>query len=75
MTIESIRKITAQDMHDYIEKNCPQDKKWFMSVAFIDGKYNHLKAKREFIKRYAPELVKDKKPSASSIFSDWQNIK
>ena len=75
MTIESIRKITAQEMHDYIEKNCPQDKKWFLSVAFKDGKYNHLAAKRAFIEKYAPELIKEKKAPASKIFADWENIK
>lgn len=71
MEITSTRNVTMQQMHDYIERNCPEDKEWFLKVAFKDGKYNHLNAKKAFIERYCPDLVKSKKPTAKDIFGDW----
>lgn len=66
-TAESFKKITLEEMADFIEKNYPDDKKWFLGVAYSDkngnktAKYNHLNAVREFCKRYAPALLPEKK--------------
>ncbi len=70
------KKITLDEMVNFIAKNAPDDKAWFKSMAFdkvkkmndnaeevIVDKYNHLKANRAFCLRYAPELVPvSKKP-------------
>ena len=65
------KKITLEDMKNYIEENAPQDKDWFKTVAITEtevknkktGKtsykqtYNHFKAREEFCKRYMPEII------------------
>lgn len=52
------KQITFEDMINYIEKNAPQDKDWFKSIALNDeGKYMHLKTKKEFCLRYMPDIV------------------
>ena len=77
---ESFKKITLDDMCDYIEQNAPADKAWFKKAAYSDKegnpteKYNHLNAVREFCKRYAPELLpvaKEKKEPATTRLKDW----
>lgn len=69
------KKITAEDMKEYIDKNAPADKAWFKSVAFDEnGKYQHLIAVRAFCDRYMPDIVpkaKEKKAPASDIFANW----
>lgn len=69
------KKITAQDIFDYISENAPEDKKWFKSVAYDEnGKYQHLVAKKAFAERYMPEIIpvaKEKKTNASDLFKDW----
>ena len=77
---EEYKKITLDEMMDYIEANYPEDKAWFKKVAFQDKdgnaikKYNHLVAVREFCTKYAPELLpvaKEKKPSPTKRFENW----
>ena len=79
-TAESFKKITLADMADFIEKNYPQDKEWFKTIAYQskDGKpqvkYNHLNAVREFCGRYAPDLLpkaKEKKEPATKRILNW----
>lgn len=68
------KKITAVDIFNYIEKNAPDDKEWFKSIAFDEnGKYQHLIAKRAFAEKYMPEIipVAQEKTPASDIFKDW----
>lgn len=71
----NFKKITAEDMKQYIEKNHPEDKKWFVSVAFDSkGKYQHLIAVRAFCARYMPEIIpvaKEKKAPVSDMFAGW----
>lgn len=69
------RKIKLDDMIEYIETNAPQDKTWFKSIAFDEkGKYQHLKAVKEFCDRYMPDIVpkgKPKAPNKSEKLKDW----
>ena len=69
------KKITAQYMKEYIEKNAPEDKAWFKSIAFdSNNKYQHLIAKRKFAEKYMPEIIpiaKPKEPKKSEMFKDW----
>ncbi|MBR4905516.1 MAG: hypothetical protein IKZ44_01535 [Clostridia bacterium] len=69
--IKSVRSITKEFMHDYIENEMPKDKKWFYSVAFPDGKFNYQEARKAFINRYAPELAPKKKTDAKTLFAGW----
>lgn len=68
------KKITLDDMKNYIEKHAPKDKAWFKSIALNEeGKYQHLKAKRAFAEKYMPEIIpvaKTKKPAADFL-KDW----
>lgn len=77
---ESFKKITLDEMCDFIEKNYPDKKAWFKTVAFTDkdgnpvAKYNHLNAVREFCKEFAPELLpvaKEKKAPATKRLENW----
>ena len=82
-TAESYRKITLDEMVEFIEENYPEDKAWFKSIAFVDVKnkngkkdkrYVHLNAVREFCNRYAPELIpqaKPKKMTAKEKLMNW----
>ena len=55
------KTMTLDQMAEYIEEKAPQDKGWFKSIAYIDkGEkkvYSHLRAKREFCKKYIPEIL------------------
>lgn len=77
-TAESFKAITFDDMFDFIEKNHPEDKAWFKTVAYQNKngetvkKYNHLNAKRKFCEKYAPELIATKtKEAVSKKLSNW----
>lgn len=74
--------LTLEQMVEYIEKNAPKDKAWFKEVSHIDKEtrtgtkkvYSHLKAKREFCKKYMPEIIpvaKPPTPKASDLMKDW----
>lgn len=82
------KTLKFEDMADYIEENAPQDKQWFMKASMKlmpekekDGttkmveKYNHLQAKREFCKKYMPEILPKKKneepPKVATRFAKW----
>ena len=76
------KKITLDDMIEYIETNSPQDKAWFKNMALnLDGKgtgvvgrYNHLRAVRGFCKEYMPDILpqkKPKKPNKSEMLLNW----
>lgn len=77
---EDYKKITLDEMMDFIEENYPKDKKWFKEVAFQDKdgntveKYNHLNAVRKFCEKYAPELLpvaKEKKVPPTKRLENW----
>ena len=79
-TENSFKKITLEEMMDFIAANYPNDKEWFKKVAFQDKdgndveKYNHLNAVRQFCRKYAPELLpkaQEKKPPVSERFKNW----
>lgn len=55
------KKITLDNMMDYIEKEHPEDKAWFKSIALKDGKYQHLHAVREFCEKYMPDIIPEHK--------------
>lgn len=68
----NLKKLTAAQMKDYIKKNAPEDKEWFLSVIYDEnGKYQHLKAKNAFIDKYFPDSRPLPKDKASDIFKDW----
>lgn len=60
------KKITLDKMMAYIEKEHPEDKKWFKGIALKDGKYQHLHAVREFCKRYMPEIIPEHKVASGA---------
>lgn len=79
-TADSFKKITFEEMADFIEKNHPEDKEWFKKVAFQNkngeelNKYNHLNAKLRFCERYAPNLIpvaKEKKEPITRRLENW----
>lgn len=71
------KKATFQFMVDYINECKWEDREWFKSVALDEeGNYHHLKAKKEFFKRYFPEYLPkkkdDKKPvNAKEYLKNW----
>ena len=77
---KEFKKITLDDMCDFIEANYPEDKTWFKRVCYEnkDGevveKYNHLNAVRKFCERYNKDLIpkaKEKKEPATRRLRDW----
>lgn len=68
------KKITLDDMMDYIEKNHPEDKKWFKGIALSEaGKYQHLPAVRAFCEKYMPEIIPEHKEvlTGADKLKDW----
>lgn len=74
--------LTLEQMVEYIEKNAPTDKSWFKKVAYVEKEtregtkkvYSHLRAKKEFCRKYMPEIIpvaKPQKPKASDLLKDW----
>lgn len=78
--------MSLEDMVNYIKKNAPQDKDWFLKQAFVtrDIKkkgvvigqkevYNHLSARKAFCEKYMPEIipVKKVKTKATDILKNW----
>lgn len=79
-TAKPYKKITLDDMCDFIEEHYPEDKKWFKEVAYQDkdgndiGRYNHLVAVRRFCERYNKDLLpvaKEKPVPATKRLADW----
>lgn len=70
------KRITLEDMIRYIDaiddaEEREAEKKWFKSTALNeDGKYNHLKAKRAFCRKYIPSIIPVAKKKAD-ILKDW----
>lgn len=81
MAFENFKKITLNDMIDYIEKNgTDTDKKEFKIHAYSDKdgnpleKYNHLNAVRWFCTKYMPDIVpkrKEVKEKVSNRIANW----
>ena len=79
----NFRTIKLEDMMSYIEKNAPQDKQWFKSIAIEiretkDGEekevYNHFNARQAFCERYMPEIIpvsKPKEPTKAELLAKW----
>lgn len=68
------KRLTFEQMVDYIEKEAPKDKSWFKEQAINkDGKYEHLIAKKAFAERYMPEIIPQAKVKVkkSDILKDW----
>lgn len=79
---KTFRKITLEDMKEYIEtKGNADDKKSFIAEAFVANKsgekqYNHLKAVKWFCGHFEEfnsliPVAKPKKPTAKETLSDW----
>ena len=68
------KKITFDDMFDYIAENYPKDKEWFESICKSGTKYNHLKTVRTFCEKYNPSLIPvAKAPKVNKLdrFKEW----
>lgn len=69
------KKLTFEEMKEYIETNAAADKEWFKSVAIDEkGVYQHLKAKKAFAEKYMPEIIpvaKPKKQTKADILANW----
>ena len=78
------KTMTLEQMAEYIEEKEPQDKGWFKSIAYIDKEtkegtkkvYSHLRARKEFCKRYIPEILPvakepKKETRAKEILENW----
>ena len=69
---KELNALTFEAMTEYIVNNHPEDKAWFKSVAIIDGKYQHLTARKEFVNKYRPDLAPTgKKPTKADLLKDW----
>ena len=82
---DNLRKITFDDMADYIEKEHPEDKAWFKAEIYkkkqedgsyiVTDKYNHTHAQRAFAEKYFPALLatekKKKIGKVESRLKDW----
>ena len=80
MAFDSYKKISFDDMFNYIEENgTKEDKKEFKKQAFSDKngnplkKYNHLNAVRWFCKKYMPDLLPVKKEAEPKITDKLKN--
>ena len=79
MSFDTYKDITQADMMNYIAENAPKEKEWFKSVALVDDangkkRYHHLRAKKEFCKKFKPDLLpskKEKKQTKTSILENW----
>lgn len=61
------KKITLDDMMNYIDEHAPNDKAWFKSIAIgSDGKYHHLETVRAFCNKYMPEIIPVAKPKGET---------
>lgn len=75
--VSTKKAITLELMKEFIVDNCPEDREWFMEVAFQDkegnktNSYNHFNAVGEFCKRYATHLL-EKKKAKKDPFADWK---
>ena len=71
---ESLKKITLNDMVEFLNDKTKEEQEWFLGEAFDDnGKYQHLKATRAFCGKYMPELLPNKsnKTRKSDILLQW----
>lgn len=78
-TKDDYKKITFDEMVDFIQTEHPGDKAWFKKVAYSkkDGtpcvdkkgapKYNHLNAKRKFYERYFKDALPEPKPAKEAV--------
>ena len=80
MAFDNYKKITFDDMFNYIEENgTKEDKKEFKKKAFSDKndkplkKYNHLNAVRWFCEKYMPDLLPVKKEAEPKITDKLKN--
>lgn len=79
MAFDDFKTITFDDMVEYIEKEAPSFKKEFKEAALVENKhgvvrYNHIKAKYAFCKKFFPDLIPQKKPKApnkTDILNEW----
>ena len=71
----NINKLTANDIKEYIETTCPEDRKAFSEEVFKNSPvYNHFKAKNIFLKKYFPEVMEKKiEPENNAVqsFRSW----
>lgn len=80
-TEHPFKKIELSEMADFIEQNYPEDKEWFVTIAYQDkdgndtDRYNHLRAVRKFCEKYAPDLIpqkREKEPPATDRILAWR---
>lgn len=77
------KTLSTEDMIEYISKNAPKERAWFLTKAYETKEtkegtkkvYNHLKAKRAFCEKFMPELlpVKKARVKATKTLEDWLN--
>ena len=77
-------KMSVEDMKEYIENNCPNEKEWFKKVGFTE-KLNkkgemekvyigHFKVRKIFCEKFMPEIIpvaKPKEQKKSDILLNW----
>lgn len=79
MEINTMKDLTPEVMMAYIEKEAPDFKDEFKSVALKENKhgvirYNSAAARHAFCKKFMPELLppkKEKKPTATDLLKNW----
>jgi hypothetical protein len=67
------KKIKLDDMIEYLESKSADEKKAFKNNAFVNGKYNHLKAVRFFCAKYFPEKIPVAETKAAPISDKIKN--
>lgn len=74
----NLRKITLEDMMDYIDTEAPEEKEWFKKlvkeIEEANNKYNHLAVVRGFCEKFYPEKLIRKTPkreNKSKILENW----
>lgn len=72
---KDFKKITVDDMADYIEAEKPDEKHDFKVAAYPNEKdYNHLAARKYFYEKYFPDYIpkaKPEEPKKSDRIKDW----
>lgn len=78
-TKDDYKKITFDEMADFITTEHPGDKGWFKKVAYSkqddtpnvdkkgNPKYNHLNAKRKFFEKYFPDQLPERKETKAPV--------
>lgn len=86
-TPKNLIDITMDFMAEYIELKSDEDKKWFGDLVFknliekknskggITRTYNAKEVRKEFVRRFFPNLIKSSKSSSKlDVILSWRNL-